>query len=96
MTPEYGIIVTHLIDIKTEIQNQLVKEDRYINTGKLIELSSYLANKSLLAKIPSEEAKTLDGFGKTFYFQMSVRENLELRLEDVNKLISMFRAKLES
>lgn len=95
MSVEYGIIIEGLTEIKIEIQNQLAKEDdRQISMTKLIELSSYLANKSILSKLPSQEANALDVFAKRCYFKVSLRENLKTLLDDVNKLLSLFSAKL--
>jgi hypothetical protein len=85
-------VIELLNDIKFELEKQLtVNNNNEINMGKLLQLSEVIPNRLIDSGMDSETRKSLLYFGNTLQDEATTLENLQLRLNDLNQILTILQ-----
>ena len=86
-------VIELLNNMKIEIEKQLtVNNNNEINMGTILKFSNLMPNRLLDSGLDSETKTSLLKFTNTLYDGATTLENLQLRLNDVNQILTILQS----
>ena len=86
-------VIELLNNMKIEIEKQLtVNNNNEINMGTILKFSNLMPNRLLDSGLDSETKTSLLKFTNTLYDGATTLENLQLRLNNVNQILTILQS----
>ena len=86
-------VIELLNNMKIEIEKQLtVNNNNEINMGTILKFSNLMPNRLLDSGLDSETKTSLLKFTNTLYDGATTLENLQLRLNDINQILTILQS----